>query len=93
MENYVAIPYGEIREEDLQIGTRVHVTWDPYDSKPEAIGVITEVRVWNGDSRSTDGTGRDIVIHMIDERDGAHREASLCDQTIDILLPARDNGR
>jgi hypothetical protein len=93
MEEHIAIPHDEIREEDLKVGARVHVTWDPYDCKPEAIGLITAVRVWDADLKITGDTGRDIVIHIIDERTGAHREASLADQIIDILSPAEDNSR
>ena len=88
MKNHVSIPYNEIREEDLKVGRRVHVIWDPNDGKPEATGLITEVRIWNAESRFAGDTGRDIVIHVVDERTGAHREASLADQFIDILTPA-----
>jgi hypothetical protein len=45
-DSKILIPYEELREDDLQVGVRVHVTWNPNDNKPEAIGQIIEVRQW-----------------------------------------------
>jgi hypothetical protein len=87
MEYTVLIPHTEIREEDLTIGVRVHVEWDPYDSKPDAIGTITEVRRWPKSYCRQGESPDDIIIHVVDERTGAHREASLEDQWIDIITP------
>lgn len=86
-EHVVLIPCNEIRQEDLAVGVRVHITWDPYDSKPEALGTITEVRRWKKEYHSTNESPYDIIIHVVDERTGVHREASLEDQWIDVIAP------
>lgn len=87
MKFAILIPYTELREEDLVAGVRVHVEWDPYDSKPDAVGTITEVRRWKKEYCRPDESPEDIVIHFVDERTGAHREASLADQWIDVIAP------
>ena len=85
MKYTVLIPHTELREEDLIPGARVHVDWDPNDGKPEAIGIITEVRRWPKAFVSPGEAPEDIIIHLIDEITGAHREASLPDQWIDVI--------
>lgn len=88
METTVVIPYSEIREEDLQVGVRVRVQWDPNDSKPEAIGTIVEVRLWKKEHCRPGEVDHDVIIHLVDEQSGYHREATFADQWIDIIAPS-----
>ena len=88
MEEHVAIPYQELRGEDLKTGARVHVWWGP--EKPDAVGRITRVRIWPQDAGTAAGEDYDVVIHVTDERTGEHRQASLRDEWIDVLERAEE---
>ena len=87
MEHTVLIPFNELREEDLALGVRVHVVWDPLDNKPEATGTIVELRRSGNQRPYPDGRPVDIVIRLIDEETKQQREASLSDQWIDVIAP------
>jgi hypothetical protein len=88
MQFAILIPYKQLRADDLAVGVRVRVEWDPGDNKPDAVGTITEVRSWTKDYCPPGEPPVDIIIHLIDERTGMHREASLSDEWIDVIEPA-----
>ena len=86
-EHVVVIGYKELRQEDLAVGVRVHITWDPCDCKEEAVGIITEIRRWEKTYYLADQSPYDIVVRLVDEVTGMRREASMEDQWIDVIAP------
>lgn len=85
MDFIVLIPGDELREDDLQSGVRVHIVWDPYDSKPEAFGRIVEVRKWRREFGTHGDREFDTIIRMLDEESNQHREATYGEQWIEVI--------